>query len=62
MKMGAVGGIDIPANGQIALAPGGFHAMLIGITRDLRAGDTLNLTLTFEKAGMIQVKALVRQQ
>jgi copper(I)-binding protein len=55
------GGIDIPANGEVVLKPGGFHVMLIGLTRDLNAGDKVALTLTFEKAGQIPVTAEVRQ-
>jgi copper(I)-binding protein len=55
------GGIDIPANGQVELKPGGFHVMLIGLTRDLNVGDSVQLTLTFEKAGQIPVTAQVRQ-
>lgn len=62
MRMRQVeGGIDIPANGQVELKPGGFHVMLIGLTRDLNAGDKVDLTLTFEKAGQIPVTAEVRQ-
>ncbi len=62
MRMRQVeGGIDIPANGQVELKPGGFHVMLIGLTRDLNAGDKVELTLTFEKAGEIPVTAEVRQ-
>jgi copper(I)-binding protein len=62
MRMRQVeGGIDIPANGEVVLKPGGFHVMLIGLTRDLNAGDKVELTLTFEKAGQIPVTAEVRQ-
>lgn len=62
MRMRPVeGGIDIPANGQVELKPGGFHVMLIGLTRDLNAGDSVQLTLTFEKAGQIPVTVQVRQ-
>ncbi len=62
MRMRQVeGGIDVPANGEVVLKPGGFHVMLIGLTRDLNAGDKVELTLTFEKAGQIPVTAEVRQ-
>ncbi|MCS6938489.1 MAG: copper chaperone PCu(A)C [Roseiflexaceae bacterium] len=62
MRMRQVeGGIDIPAKGEVVLKPGGFHVMLIGLTRDLNAGDKVQLTLTFEKAGQIPVTAEVRQ-
>ncbi|MCS6842487.1 MAG: copper chaperone PCu(A)C [Roseiflexus sp.] len=62
MRMRQVeGGIEIPANGEVVLKPGGFHVMLIGLTRDLNVGDKVQLTLTFEKAGQIPVTAEVRQ-
>jgi copper(I)-binding protein len=35
--------------------------MLIGVTRDLKAGDKIKLTLTFEKAGEMQLEAPVRE-
>jgi periplasmic copper chaperone A len=60
MKMKPVDGFDIPANGQTELKPGAFHIMLIGLTRNLKAGDTVKLTLTFEKAGQVQLDVPVR--
>jgi copper(I)-binding protein len=60
MQMRPVAAIDIPANGEVQLKPGGFHVMLIGLTKDLKAGDKLPLKLTFEKAGTLDVTAEVR--
>jgi copper(I)-binding protein len=60
MEMRPVDSIEIPANGEVQLKPGGFHVMLIGLKKDLKAGDTVPLTLQFEKAGTIQVVATVR--
>lgn len=54
------GGIEVPANGDLVLKPGGHHIMLIGVQRDLKAGDTVSLTLQFEKAGSVKVEASVR--
>jgi copper(I)-binding protein len=62
MQMAPVAAIEVPAGGQAALAPGGFHVMLIDLTRELRAGDQVTLTLTFEKAGPIEVTAEVRDE
>jgi copper(I)-binding protein len=62
MQMAPVAAIDVPAGGQAELAPGGFHVMLIDLTRALNAGDTLTLTLTFEKAGTMEVTAEVREE
>src|SRR5579883_501796 len=51
MKMRPVAGIDIPAGKAVTLAPGGFHVMLTGLAKPLRAGQSFPLTLTFAKAG-----------
>ncbi len=55
------GGIEIPAQGQIVLKPGGYHVMLIGLLRDLAVGDQFSLTLAFEKSGDVTLQAEVRQ-
>ena len=34
--------------------------MLLGLTRDLHAGDTVKVTLTFEKAAPMTIEAPVR--
>jgi periplasmic copper chaperone A len=52
--------IAIPASGTVVLEPGGFHVMLDGLRRDLVAGETVQLKLTFERAGPVTVDALVR--
>lgn len=48
-------GFVIPANGDHVLARGGDHVMLMGLTRDVKDGDMIQLTLTFERAGIVQV-------
>ena len=48
MRMNPVTGITVPAGGEATLRQGGFHVMLIDLTRDLNPGDTIALTLTFE--------------
>jgi copper(I)-binding protein len=60
MKMDPVDGIDIPGKGQAELKPGGFHVMLIGLKRELKAGEKIKLKLQFEKAGTQEVEAEVR--
>jgi copper(I)-binding protein len=44
-------GFVIPAKGMHALQRGGDHIMLMGLVRELKDGDMISLTLTFEKAG-----------
>ena len=41
----------VPARGQVEFKPGGLHVMFIDLMRDLKEGDTITLTLNFEKAG-----------
>lgn len=62
MSMSPVDSIEVPAGGQAELAPGGLHIMLIGLTQELKAGDKITLTLTFEKAGQVEVTAEVRDE
>ena len=62
MSMSPVPNIEVPANGKAELKPGGFHMMLMGLTRPLKVGDKVQLTLNFEKAGKIPVTADVRDQ
>jgi periplasmic copper chaperone A len=53
------GGIEVPAHGGHALARGGDHVMLLGLTRSLKQGDMVTLTLTFENAGDVVVQVPV---
>ncbi len=61
MKMQPVASIEVPPRGTVELKPGGLHVMLIGLTRDLNPGDTFVLELHFEKAGHVEVQAVVQQ-
>lgn len=59
MKMRPVAGLDIPAGATVKLAPGGYHVMLMGLKQKLTVGGHMPLTLTFEKAGKVEVEASV---
>ena len=59
--MQPVDGIDVPPGGQVVLKPGGYHIMLMELSRALTAGETIQLTLVFQKAGPVVVTAEVRQ-
>lgn len=48
-------GFVIPAHGSHALERGGDHVMFLGLTRALAEGDSVTVTLTFEKAGEVTV-------
>lgn len=45
MKMGAVDAIELPAGKEVNLASGGYHLMLLDLKRQLKAGETVALTL-----------------
>ncbi len=62
MQMSPVASVPIPAGSQVEFKPGGFHVMLIGLTRELKTGDKVQLMLNFEKAGKVPVTAEVREQ
>lgn len=53
------GGLPLASGEMHELARGGDHVMLLGLTRELKDGDTFPLTLTFEQAGEITVEAVV---
>ena len=49
MRMRAVpGGLDLPAGKTVELKPGGYHVMLIDLKGQLKGGDVVPITLTFE--------------
>jgi copper(I)-binding protein len=54
-------GLPLPAGRPVALTPGGDHLMLLGVAEPMAAGETVALTLTFEKAAPLGVHARVGQ-
>lgn len=52
-------GLVVPAKGTVELKPGSFHLMFIGLKQPLKQGDAFMATLTFEKAGALEVKFVV---
>jgi copper(I)-binding protein len=60
VRMREVDAILVPARGAVTLRPGGLHLMLIGLTRPLAAGETVPVTLRFERAGEVQATLAVQ--
>jgi copper(I)-binding protein len=60
MRMRRIERIDVPAGREQVLEPGGLHIMLIGLERQLQAGDEVSLTLEFEDGSSIELQAPVR--
>lgn len=49
-------GFPVPAHGMHALKRGGDHVMLMGLNAPFIQGHTIDVTLTFEKSGPIEVE------
>ncbi|NCT84457.1 MAG: copper chaperone PCu(A)C [Comamonadaceae bacterium] len=64
MKMRAVDALALPAGQAVALKPGSYHVMLMGLKAPIKAGETVPLTLTVEgeekQRSTVEVKALAR--
>lgn len=50
MRMRQIASLPLPKGRAVALAPGRYHLMLIGLKRPLRAGEKVALTLILEDA------------
>ena len=60
MEMREVDSIAVPAGETVTLKPGGYHVMLLQLAEPLAAGASIDVTLTFEEAGDVEVVAEVR--
>jgi copper(I)-binding protein len=56
MSMSRVDSVAIPAGATLSLQPGGFHLMLIDLTRDLRTGDVVPMTLQFDNGSTLTLE------
>lgn len=50
--------MDLPASGDLVLAPGGLHVMLFGVDR-LEVGAKFEVFLVWENAGEMTIEAVV---
>ncbi len=48
-------GLDIKPGQTIELKPGGYHLMFVDLKEPLKQGDTIEGTLTFAKAGEVNI-------
>jgi periplasmic copper chaperone A len=55
-RMNAVPQLEIPAGSTVELMRGGYHVMFMGLSGPITEGETLPATLTFEKAGSVEVE------
>ncbi|MBL8549823.1 MAG: copper chaperone PCu(A)C [Hyphomonadaceae bacterium] len=54
-------GVVVPAGGEVRFAPGGLHLMFIELNRPTPAGGSIPVTLTFERAGAVEVQAVTER-
>mgnify|MGYP002621244968 CR=1 FL=1 len=54
------GGLEIPAGGTVELKPGSYHIMFMDVAAPFAEGDTVAVTLQFEKAGAVELNLPVR--
>jgi hypothetical protein len=61
MQMVEIPALELPANSQVELKSGGYHVMMMNISQDLKEGDQMKMTLTFEKAGLLEIMAVIKK-
>ena len=61
MTMSEIPGLAIPANGQVELKSGSYHIMMMNVNTDLVEGQKMKVSLTFEKAGVVEVEAVIKK-
>lgn len=54
-------GVEVPARGEVLLAPGGYHMMLFDLQRDLKLGDRFSIELWFGESDNLTVEVEVRE-
>lgn len=59
MRMRRVDTLAVKPGGAVVLKPHGDHVMLMDLKAPLKEGDLIKLTLTFEKAGPLEIEATV---
>ena len=61
MRMRQLAQLQVPANSEVALEPGGYHLMVYGLSAELVPGDKFALTLLLADGNEVAVLALARR-
>ncbi|MBS7664005.1 copper chaperone PCu(A)C [Pseudomonas lalucatii] len=61
MKMQRVQSVEVAAGGEVRFEPMGYHVMLFNLKQQAKDGERFPLTLTFEKAGAVEVEVAVHK-
>jgi periplasmic copper chaperone A len=56
------GGLTVPPGGTVALQPGGYHIMLIGLKHNLEEGQRVPLKLDFARTGNVDIEINVEKK
>jgi len=59
MRMESVKELRVPAGAEIALKPGDYHVMIMGLQKALKVGEDVPLTFSFKNQGDVTVNARV---
>jgi copper(I)-binding protein len=54
-------GVELPADGEVAFEPGSYHLMFFDLKQPIREGERFKGTLTFEKAGTVDIEFAVEK-
>lgn len=49
-------GVELPVGKKVEFKPGGYHIMFMDLKQQLKQGEMMKGTLTFEKAGTVDVE------
>lgn len=61
-KMKPVSSVEIPAKGQLAFEPGGYHVMIENLKRDLGPGERVALSIRLEGGASLTITAVVQDK
>jgi copper(I)-binding protein len=61
MRMRKIPKIDLPKDKMVTLQPGGLHIMLLGLNRDLKPGEEIEVTLQFADGSSKDLKVPVQK-
>lgn len=61
MKMQQVKQIITPPGAMLELQPQGNHLMMFGIKKELKSGDTIQVTLNFKQARSMTLPLIVKK-
>lgn len=62
MSMEEIKNLEIPAGKMLELKPGGYHVMLMGLERQIKAGEHIPITLTFKDGESMTIQAMAMDE